>query len=104
LNYNPISTTGDSAAVLSKEKTVRSSAVEALAEAKLALIDSDADKAKLSQALKTTKDAYTATHDNLGSKSKDLDDAMIREQVTNKLREQAEAKLADAENLTAAGT
>jgi hypothetical protein len=75
-----------------------------LAEAKLALIDSDANKAKLSQALKTTKVTYTATHDNLGSKSKDLDDAMIREQVTNKLREQAEAKLADAENLTAAGT
>jgi hypothetical protein len=51
----------------------------------------------LSQALKTTKAAYTATRDNLASKSKDLDDAMIREQEANKLREQAEAKLADAE-------
>jgi hypothetical protein len=29
--------------------------------------------------------------------SKDLDDAMIRKQEVNKLREQAEAKLADAE-------
>jgi surface antigen len=33
----------------------------------------------------------------LASKSKDLDDAMIRVQETNELREQVEAKLADAE-------
>jgi exonuclease VII small subunit len=51
----------------------------------------------MSQTLKTTKATYTATRDNLASKSKDLDDAMIREQEANKLREQAEAKLADAE-------
>jgi ABC-type hemin transport system substrate-binding protein len=50
----------------------------------------------LSQALKTTNVAYTTTRDNLASKSKDLDDAMIQEQEANKLREQAEAKLADA--------
>jgi hypothetical protein len=36
-------------------------------------------KVKLSQALTTTKAAYTATRDNLASKSKELDDAMIRE-------------------------
>jgi predicted nuclease with TOPRIM domain len=62
-----------------------------LAEAKQALIDSAVDKAKLSYALKTTKAAYTASRDNLASKSKDLDDAMIREQEANKLREQAES-------------
>jgi hypothetical protein len=62
---------------LSEEKTTRSAAVEVLAEAKQALIDSVPDKAKLSQALKTTKATYTATRDNLASKSKDLDDAMI---------------------------
>jgi flagellar hook-basal body complex protein FliE len=56
-----------------------------LAEAKQALIDSAADKAKLSQALKTTKVAYTTTHDNLASKSKDLDDVVIQEQEANKL-------------------
>jgi hypothetical protein len=67
-----------------------------LTKAKQALINSAADKAKLSQALKTTKAAYTATYDNLASKSKDLDDAMIQEQEANKLREQAEAKLVDA--------
>jgi hypothetical protein len=33
----------------------------------------------------------------LASKSKDLDDAMIREQEANKPQEQAEAKLTDAE-------
>jgi chromosome segregation ATPase len=82
---------------LSEEKTARSAAVEALAEAKQALIDLAADNAKLSQALKTIKAAYTATRDNLTSKSKDLDDAMIWEQEANKLWEQAEARLADAE-------
>jgi hypothetical protein len=56
-----------------------------------------ADKAKLSQTLKTTKAACTATSDNLASRSKDLDHAVIREQEANKLQEQAEAKLADAE-------
>jgi flagellar hook-basal body complex protein FliE len=60
--------------------------VEAFAEAKQALIDSATDKAKLSQVLKTTNAAYTVTRDNLTSKSKDLDDAMIREQEANKLR------------------
>jgi chromosome segregation ATPase len=82
---------------LSEEKTTRSAAVEALAEAKHTLIDLVADEAKLSQALKTTKAAYSTTHDNLASRSKDLNDAMIREQEANKLWEQAEAKLADAE-------
>jgi hypothetical protein len=47
--------------------------------------------------LKTTNVAYTATRDNLASTSKDLDDAMIWEQEANKLQEQAEARLADAE-------
>jgi hypothetical protein len=53
--------------------------------------------------LKTTQAAYTVTRDNLASKSKDLDDVMIREQEANKLREQAEAKLADAEKRLAVG-
>jgi hypothetical protein len=68
-----------------------------LTEAKPTLIDSAVDKAKLSQARKTTKATYTATHDNLASKCKDLDDAMIRGQEANKLWEQAEAKLANTE-------
>jgi hypothetical protein len=85
---------------LSKEKTTRSTAVKALAEAKQSLKDSDADKAKLSQVLKTIKVAYIVTRDNLASKSKELDDVVIREQETNMLRE---AKLADTEKrLTAA--
>jgi hypothetical protein len=62
---------------LSEEKTTRSATVKALAEAQQALKDSDAEKAKLSQALKTTQIAYPITRDNLASKSKDLDDAMI---------------------------
>jgi hypothetical protein len=82
---------------LSKEKITRSVAVKALAEAKQALKDSDADKAKLSQALKTTKTAYIVTRDNLASKSKELDDAVIWEQEVNTLREQAEVKLTDME-------
>jgi hypothetical protein len=82
---------------LSKEKIARSAAVKTLAEAKQALKDSDADKTKLSQALKTTKTAYTVTRDNLTSKSKELDDAVIWEQEVNTLREQAEVKLADME-------
>jgi hypothetical protein len=47
--------------------------------------------------LKTTQAAYTVTRDNLASKSKELDDVVIREHVANTLREQAEAKLADLE-------
>jgi hypothetical protein len=82
---------------LSEEKTTRYAAVKALAEAQQALKDFDAEKAKLSQALKTTHVAYTIARDNLASKFKDLDDAMIWEQEANELREQAEAKLADAE-------
>jgi hypothetical protein len=81
---------------LSEEKTAQSTAIEALAEAKQALIDLAANKVKQSQALKTTKAAYNATRVNLASKSKDLDDAMIREQEANKLREQAEGKLTNA--------
>jgi hypothetical protein len=50
-----------------------------LAEAQQNLKDSDAEKAKLSQALKTTHAAYTVTRDNLASKSKELDDVVIRE-------------------------
>jgi predicted nucleic acid-binding Zn-ribbon protein len=68
-----------------------------LAEAQQTLKDSDAEKAKLSQALKTTHAAYTVTRDNLASKSKELDDVVIREQEANTLREQAEAKLTDLE-------
>jgi hypothetical protein len=43
-----------------------------------------------------TKVAYIVTQDNLASKSKELDDVMIREWEANMLREQAEAKLIDA--------
>jgi hypothetical protein len=53
--------------------------------------------------LKTTYASYIVTRDNLASKSKYLDDAMIREQEANELREQAEAKLADAEKRLAVG-
>jgi hypothetical protein len=68
-----------------------------LAEAQQTLKDSDTEKAKLSQALKTTQVAYTVSRDNLASKSKELDDVVIREQEANTLWEQAEAKLADLE-------
>jgi hypothetical protein len=47
--------------------------------------------------LKTMEAAYIVTRDNLASKSKKLDDMVIREQEANTLREQAKAKLADAE-------
>jgi hypothetical protein len=47
--------------------------------------------------LKTTNATYTATRDNQASKSKELDDAVIREQEANTLQEQAEVKLTDAE-------
>jgi septal ring factor EnvC (AmiA/AmiB activator) len=87
---------------LFEEKTALSAAVKAFTEAKMALKDSDADKAKLSQMLKTTKVGYTATYDNLASKSKELDDAVIQEQEANTPREQAKAKLADVEKRLAA--
>jgi hypothetical protein len=68
-----------------------------LAEAQQTLKDSDAEKAKLSQALKTTQATYTVTRGNLAFKSKELDDVVIWEQEANTLREQAEAKLVDLE-------
>jgi chromosome segregation ATPase len=68
-----------------------------LAEAQQTLKDSDAEKAKLSQVLKTTQAAHTVTRDNLASKSKELDDVVIQEQEANTLREQVEAKLPDLE-------
>jgi hypothetical protein len=52
-----------------------------------ALKDSYAEKAKISQASRTTLAAYTVTLDNLASKSKDLDDVVIQEQEANTLRE-----------------
>jgi hypothetical protein len=58
-----------------------------LAEAQQTLKDSDAKKAELSQALKTTQAAYTVTRDNLASISKELDDVVIWEQNANTLRE-----------------
>jgi hypothetical protein len=45
--------------------------------------------------LKTIQAACTVTRDNLASKSKELEDVVIRGQEANTLREQAEAKLAD---------
>jgi hypothetical protein len=92
------------------EKAARSATAKALDEEKgTRLTDEQAPKnydeakAKLSQALKTTKAANTITRDNLASKSKELDDMVIREQEANMLWEQAEAKLTDAEKkLTAA--
>jgi hypothetical protein len=39
----------------------------------------------------------TVTQDNMASKSKELDDVVIWEQEANTLREQAEAKLVDAD-------
>jgi hypothetical protein len=70
---------------------------EAHLPAKQDLKTSDEAKAKLSQALKTTKVAYIVIRHNLAPKSKELDDAVIQEQEANTLREQAEAKLTDAE-------
>jgi chromosome segregation ATPase len=71
---------------LSEEKSTQSTATKALAEekgarltAEQALKTSDGAKAKLSQALNTTKVAYSATRDKLASKSKELDDVVIRE-------------------------
>jgi hypothetical protein len=62
---------------LSVEKAAQSAGTKALSEAEHALKNSDAAKAKLSQALKTTKVAYTVTRDNQASKSKELDDAGV---------------------------
>jgi predicted nuclease with TOPRIM domain len=68
-----------------------------LAEAQQTLKNSDAEKDKLSQVLKTTQDPYIVTQDNLASKSKDLNGVVICDQEANTLWEQAEAKLADLE-------
>jgi chromosome segregation ATPase len=87
---------------LSVEKAARSSTAKALAEAEQALKNSNAVKAKLPQALKSIKAAYTITRDNLACKSKELDDVVIREQEANALWEQAEAKLAEVEKKPAA--
>jgi hypothetical protein len=51
----------------------------------------------LAKVLEKTHAAYTATQDKLASKSKELNDMVIREQKANMLREQAEEKLANAE-------
>jgi chromosome segregation ATPase len=69
------------------------------------LKNSDEAKAKLSQALKTTKAAYTVTQDKLTSKSKDLDDLVIQKQEANMLWARAKEKLTDAEKklMTAEG-
>jgi hypothetical protein len=58
-----------------------------LTEAHQTLKDSDAEKAKLSQTLRTTQATYTVTRDDLASKSKELDDVVIREQEANTLQE-----------------
>jgi hypothetical protein len=89
--------------VFSVEKAARSATAKALTEAEQTLKICDVAKAQLSQELKTTKAAYTVTRDNLASKSKELDDVVIRVQEANTLREQAKVKLADTEKrLTAA--
>jgi hypothetical protein len=79
LNYSPGSITGGSAANTVRRENRPICCYQALAEAKQALKDSNANKAKLSQVLKTTKAAYTATCNNPASKSKEPDDAVIRE-------------------------
>jgi chromosome segregation ATPase len=88
---------------LSNEKSARSDATKALAEEKVACLAAeqalqDTDKAKttLAKALETTQAAYTATRDKLASKSKEMDDLVIREQKANTLWERAEKKLTDA--------
>jgi hypothetical protein len=94
---------------MSEEKSARSAAAKGLAEEKgahltveQALKNSDEAKVKLSRALKTTKATYVVTRDKLASKSKELDDVVIREQEANMLREKAEEKLAAAEKKLAA--
>jgi hypothetical protein len=79
MNYSPGSTTSSSATSTVRRENHPICYCQALAEAKQTLKDSDADKAKLSQVLKTTKTAYTATCDNLASKSRESNDAVIRE-------------------------
>jgi chromosome segregation ATPase len=88
----------------SDEKSARFDAAKALAEEKAArqaaeqaLKGADKAKAKVAMALETTQDAYTTVRDKIASKSKELNDMVIREQKANMLREQAEKKLADAE-------
>jgi chromosome segregation ATPase len=94
---------------LSEEKSARFATTKALAEeqasrqtAKHALKSSDEANAKLTQALETTKAAYTVSQDKLALKSKELDDAVIREQTANTLWEQVEEKLVDLEKKLAA--
>jgi chromosome segregation ATPase len=94
---------------LSKEQSTRSATAQALAEEKGARLTTeqtlkacDEAKAKLSQALKTAKVAYSATRFKLASKSKELDDAVIREEEASTLQEQAEAKVVDVEKRLAA--
>jgi hypothetical protein len=94
---------------MSEEKSARSAAAKGLAEGKgahltveQALKNSDEAKVKLSRALKTTKATYVVTRDKLASKSKELDDVVVREQEANMLREKAEEKLAAAEKKLAA--
>jgi chromosome segregation ATPase len=82
---------------------------QALAEEKATLLateqaleSSDEAKVKLAQALETTHAAYTVIRDKLASKSKEMDDMVIREQKANTLWERAEKKLVDAEKKLAA--
>jgi hypothetical protein len=89
---------------LSDEESAQTDAAKALAEEKTihlvtkqALKDADKAKAKVAKALETTQAAYTVTRDKLASKSKELDDMVIREQKANTLWERAEKKLAVAE-------
>jgi chromosome segregation ATPase len=94
---------------LSDEKSARFDAAKALAEEKAArqaaeqaLKGADKAKAKVAMALETTQDAYTTVRDKIASKSKELNDMVIREQKANMLWEQAEKKLTDAEKKIAA--
>jgi hypothetical protein len=89
---------------LFEEKSARSAATKALAEERdtrltveQTLKNSDEAKAKLSQALETTKAAYAVTRDNMAFKSEELDDVVVREQEARTLRERAEEKLTDTE-------
>jgi hypothetical protein len=79
---------------LSDEESAQTDAAKALAEEKTvhlvtkqALKDADKAKAKVAKALETTQAAYTVTRDKLASKSKELDDMVIREQKANTLWE-----------------
>jgi hypothetical protein len=44
------------------------------------------------------KAAYAVTRDKMASKSKELDDVVIREQKANTMQERAEEKLSDDEH------